>query len=170
MEDDGHVSCASSVLSPEEKMVMVLGPPVSGKTTFIFSLLPEGAAEAKKHVGVQCVKLSGPQRVQVWEGDIRVFQQLGKRLSAVLLVFDTARPSQQVELYDNFRPLVQSLGHHVSVTIIGNKRGDVDEEKLRENARELFGATRFSLVDFTDRAGVQRVFADATSVGSILEP
>lgn len=72
----------------------------------------------------------------------------------MLLVFDTARPSQQVELYDNFRPLVQSLSHYVSVIVVGNKRGDVDEEKLRENARELFRTTRFYLVDFTDRAGV----------------
>lgn len=83
-----------------------------------------------------------------------MFQQLGKRLSAVLLVFDTARPSQQVELYDNFRPLVQSLSHHVSVVIVGNKRGEVDEEKLRENAHELFRTTRFYLVDFTDKVGV----------------
>ena len=72
----------------------------------------------------------------------------------MFLVFDTARPSQQVELYDNFRPLVQSLSHYVSVIIVGNKRGDVDEEKLRENARELFRTTRFYLVDFTDKAGV----------------
>ena len=73
MEEDGPVSGASSLVSQEEKIVMVLGPPASGKTTFIFSLLPESDCTAKKHVGVQCVKLSSPQKVQVWEGDIRVF-------------------------------------------------------------------------------------------------
>ena len=73
MEDDGPVSCALSMVSQEEKIVMVLGPAASGKTTFIFSLLPESDSAQKKHVGVQCVKLSSPQKVQVWEGDIRVF-------------------------------------------------------------------------------------------------